>query len=251
MIRTLLPLLLVSVALLLDTAGAVAQATHVPGVDGKRLRLGIDSMAVYLVQGRDSVPTGMLWDELRVVDENGSAVLQRVYRSQDQVMGVRVDTLVDQYSSLLALRHRSRSSRSQEFLDFTSGRVRGWVRLANGDSSDVDVAIPPSVHNGNSFDLILRAAPLATGWSTEVPSFLASTRSIVPLRARVVGREVIDGESCWRVDADFGGTAVSFWIHEQSRDLWQQVMHLGPDLQVLFRRPGTTKRPATPRQAAG
>jgi hypothetical protein len=29
---------------------------------------------------------------------------------------------------------------------------------------------------------------------------------------------------------------VTFWVEENTRDLCQQVMHFGPDLQILFRR---------------
>jgi hypothetical protein len=237
MSRALLLLLIAAAGWLPKHPSVVAaQNSSVPGVEAQRLRLGLDSMFISVVRGRDTIPTGMLWDDLRLVDEGGSSVLQRVYRSQDRILGTRVDTLVDQSNSLLALRHRSRTDRSHEFLNFSSGRAVGWVRLANGDSSIVDIAIPPAVYNGSSFDLVIRSSPLAEGWSTETPVFVASSRSMVPIQARLVGQEVVSGEHCWRVEADFGGMAVTFWIHEQTRDLWQQVMHVSPDVHILFQR---------------
>jgi hypothetical protein len=222
---------------------ADAQSAPVPGIDGDRLALMVDSMTIYVVRGQDTVPAGMLWDELTRVEENGVDLLHRVYRSRDRVLGMRVDTLVDHYSTLIAVRHRSRTARTEALLDFSEQRVVGWVRLPDGDSTAVDVAVPLAVYNGSSFDLVIRSAPLAYGWSADVPSFVASTRTVVPLRARVVSREQIDGEECWRVDGDFGGTPVSFWIQEHTRDLCQQVMQIGPEMQILFRRVTADERP--------
>ncbi|MDQ3951257.1 MAG: hypothetical protein M3282_13065, partial [Gemmatimonadota bacterium] len=39
---------------------------------------------------------------------------------------------------------------------------------------------------------------------------------------------------CWRVDAEFTGMPVTFWVDQQSRRLCQQVMHVQPGVQILF-----------------
>jgi hypothetical protein len=248
--RMILLLLVVAAAPVVALRGAHAQSAPLSGVDGERLRLGTDSMAIYLVRGSDTVPTGAVWDELsRRTEGNGVTVLQRVYRSRDRVLGERVDTVVDQPGTLAPIRLRSRTARSQEFLDFADQRVIGWLRLANGDSVAVDESLPAMVYNSSSFDLVLRSAPLSEGWSAEVPAFLASTRRVLPLRARVDALERIGGEPCWRVEAEFVGMPVTFWIHEQSRALCQQVMQVNPDTQVLFRRTFPTSR-QPPRQRA-
>lgn len=84
---------------------------------------------------------------------------------------------------------------------------------------------------------------LTEGWSIEVPAFLPASQSVETLTGRVVGVESIDGEPCWRVDTDFAGMAVTFWIHRESRDLVQQVLRLDAENQFLFRRPAGSNPP--------
>lgn len=214
-------------------------------LDASRLRPGLDSLAIFVVRGADTLRTGTVWDNLEVVGTGETAQLLRVYRSRDEVLGSRVDTIVDTYPSLSPMRHYRRSTRSAEFLDYSPNDVSGWLRLSNGDSVPVQVSLPAPAYGAASFDLLLRAAPLSENWRAEVPAFMPSTRTVVSLGARVVGSESIRGEVCWRVDADFAGTAVTFWIGRVSRRLCQQVMHLQPGVQLLFGAfPGPQSQPA-------
>ena len=204
------------------------------GVDGRRIRAGTDSLAIYLVRGADTMRTGIVRDEL-VVDRSGPRpLLRRAYYSADRAIGTIVDTTADDLETLLPVRERSRTDRSAEFLDFEPGRVRGWLRLANGDSVPVDAALPAAVYRASAFDLVLRAAPLAEGWSAKVPVFMSSTRTVVPLHARVVALEAVGGEPCWRVDVYFAGLPVSFWVARDSRALRKQLMYVQNDTKVLI-----------------
>ena len=138
--------LIAVLCLLASGPPAAAQAAAIAGVDAQRLRLGTDSLAISLIRDGDTIAIGRIWDELQLVHEGGEALLRRVYRSEDRVLGVRVDTLVDHHASLLPVRHRSRTSRSQEVLDFSDSQVLGWIRLTNGDSTSVDVALPTRMY---------------------------------------------------------------------------------------------------------
>jgi hypothetical protein len=215
-------------------------AAQRPGPDGRLLRLGVDSLAIYLVRGADTTRTGTLRDELSLVRDGDLELLQRVYVSIDRVLGTRVDTLVDARTDLRPVRHRSHTGRAAESIDFAKGRATGWLRLSNGDSVPVDAAA--EAFNASSFDLVLRASPLHDGWEASIPAFLPNTRAVTPLRARVVGVEQVDAERCWRVQAEFAGTPVTFWIGQTSRALRQQSMQVGPDIRILFR-PITVSRP--------
>lgn len=230
-------------ALALALGGPAAAQSAAPDPDARRLRPGVDSLAIYLVRGADTTRTGTLRDELAVVREAGRELLRRVYVSSDRVLGARVDTLVDALADLRPVRHRSRTERSAEALDFAAGRATGWLRLANQDSVGVDAAAP-GAYNASSFDLVVRASSLRDGWEATVPAFLPPARAVSPMRARVTGVEAIDGEPCWRVQAEFSGTPVTFWIGQATRALRQQVLQVRPDVQILFRRaapvaPGT------------
>ena len=206
-----------------------------------RLRPGVDSLAVFLINGLDTTRTGVVRDELAVVLLNGRKVLRRVYQTQDRILGTRVDTLIDDATTLQPVAHRSRTLRALEFLEFANGRATGWMRLANGDSVSVDVPLASPTFNSSAFDLVLRASPLHGTWQARVPAFMPSTRTVVPLSARVVGSESIDGEDTWKVQAEFTGMPVTFWIGKSSRRLRRQVMQLRPDQAILFAIPTNTR----------
>jgi hypothetical protein len=173
---------------------------------------------------------------------DGRRHLFRVYRTEDRVLGSRLDSLTDDLVTLTPVRHRSRTNDGSEFLEFGAGRVTGTLHGPAGDSTIVDVQLDGVVFNSSSFDMVLRSAPLAEGWAMTVPAFLPSSRSLLQLKARVAGVEMVHGELCWRVDADFGGTPVTFWITQDGRKLRQQVMHIRPDVSILFAPPRESAR---------
>jgi len=212
------------------------------------LRPGVDSLAVFFINGFDTTRTGMVRDEIAFVESGGRRLVRRVYQTKDRVLGARLDTLVDEAAALAPVSHHSRSSSMLEFLEFADGRVSGWVRLANGDSIRVDAPIAARIFNASTFDLVLRTSPLSENWEAEIPSFLASTRTVVPLKVKVTGAEMVDGEPAWRVQADFAGTPVTFWIGKESRRLKRQVMQLRPDRAILFS-PSESGHPLQPRRA--
>jgi len=74
------------------------------------------------------------------------------------------------------------------------------------------------------------------GYAVAVPSYVPS-RGIVTLTAKVVGDDMIDGQATWRVDADFTGMSVSFWVAKTSRRLLKQVMHVAPGADIEFLAP--------------
>jgi hypothetical protein len=217
--------------LLLCAAPAVAQKT----ARGESLRAGVDTLSVYFVQGRDTTLTGTVLDEIGFSDRQGRREIHRVYVTEDRVLGSRLDSLVDAID-LRPMAHRSRTSRNQAFAEFRNKRVAGWLRLPNGDSVSFDAITPAGVINASAFDLWLRTAPLAPGWSGEVAAFEVMSRTTMGLRTRVTGEDVVDAEPCWRVQADFGGTPVTFWIGKTSRSLRRQVMQISPDRAILFTR---------------
>ena len=208
--------------------------SNLPQVDGRLLHGGLDSLAIYVVRDGDTTRTGMLWDELAAAVLDGRGVLRRVYRSEDRVLGARVDTIVDEFPSLAPIQSRSVSKQGHELLAFTPTRVRGWTQPVNGDSVPVDVRLPATVYNSATFDLVLRAASLADGWQADVPAFIATTRTVATLTAKVAGVDTVGTFLCWRVDAEFVGMPVSFWIEQDSRKLCRQVMQVSPGVQILF-----------------
>jgi hypothetical protein len=50
----------------------------------------------------------------------------------------------------------------------------------------------------------------------------------------VGGSEEIGGRPTWRVEADFVGMPVIFWIDKATRAIRRQVIRMGPDAMVLY-----------------
>ena len=213
---------------------------------GDLIRSGSDTLEVFFVRGIDTTRTGTLIDEVSFLESGDRLLLRRVYRSQDNVLGARIDTLTDDGISLRPVSHRSRTSSALEFLEFSTTAVNGWLLLANGDSVAVSVPVEGDFYNASSFDLVLRASPLHDSWKVSVPSFFAGSRSMAELHARVEGTDTLEGRPTWRVQADFGGTPVTFWVDKDSRRLTRQWMQFRPDAGILFARPRIT---ALPRRA--
>jgi len=226
---------------LLTILATTVVAQGAPQPEGARLTLGSDTLIAFLVRGSDTTQIGRVVDELSERSMNGRRVLHRIYRSDNQLSGPSLDTLIDEFEALRPISQRSRSGRAIELVEFTDRRASGVVLQPTGDSLLVDVGLPQTVFSSSSFDLVLRAAPLADGWTTTVPSFVTSTRVVVPMHARVAGTERIGADECWRVEAEYMGMSVAFWVAQQSRKLCRQEMRVQAGITLLYRRPSEVR----------
>jgi hypothetical protein len=223
-----------SIVLALAASGALAQAPAAPHPDGRRLRLASDSLEVYVVRLGEAKRTGSLIDQLDTVRVNGETMLRRIHRTNDTALGTSVDTLLDTFATLEPHRVRSHFSGGSEKLDWQPSRVVGVVEEAEGATRSIDSPRPAGWYSTSSFELILRASPLADGYKIAIPSFSGRQGSSV-LTATVVGSETIDGfGDTWRIEADFAGLAVTFWIGKSSRRTVRQIIHVSPGLEIMF-----------------
>ena len=222
------------IVLAVAASSALAQAPAAPQPDGRLLRLGSDSLEVYVVRLGEAKRTGSLIDQLDTVRVNGETMLRRIYRTNDTALGTSVDTLVDVFATLEPRSVRSHFSRGAEKLDWQPSRVVGVVEESEGATRSIDSPRPTGWYSSASFDLILRASPLAEGFRISVPTFSGRDGSHV-LTAAVVGSEVVAGYGdTWHIEADFAGLPVTFWISKTSRRLVRQIMHLSPTMEIMF-----------------
>lgn len=234
------------VATLVVIAPQVARAQETVKPLPALLQPGTDTLYQYLIRDGDTVYTGMVIDHLERTSLAGRSVIRRVYSSDSRLSGGSRDTLIDDAATLRPIRTASYSSRAIERVDYGLDRAVGWLRQPTGDSVRIDAAIPAQVYASSSFDLVLRAAPLDDGWRATVPAFVASSRVVVPMTARVIREEQLDAWQCWRVDAEFMGMPVTFWVERDTRKLCRQEMRPQVGLTLLFTRRG----PATPKRGA-
>ena len=198
-----------------------------------------DTLEVYLVHGGNRRRTGMVVDQCQVSSNTAEPTLTRVYRSEDALLGNRVDTIVDSWKSLAPRQYHSHSSSETVQLDWEGTRLHGMIKSNDKPSlTAVDEEFRQDAYDGASLDFILRASPLAPNYTTAVPLYVEG-RGIITVTAKVAAEEVIDGRPSWRVDADFGGMPVSFWIAKDTRQLVKQVMHVsGAEIEFIApRRP--------------
>ncbi|HEY0018661.1 MAG TPA: hypothetical protein VGC13_20300 [Longimicrobium sp.] len=74
-------ILLISLAAVIAAACSVAaqEASPPPDVRFDRVRMGKDSMQIYLVRGGQPLHVGMLWDSLQVAEHAGVPAMRREY----------------------------------------------------------------------------------------------------------------------------------------------------------------------------
>lgn len=225
--------------ILLAAALALADTAHAQlELDGARIRPGTDSMVMYLVTGGDTTRAGEISDEIAMTREGGTRAIRRVHASASSVTGMNVDTLMDDAATLRPIRERGAGGMGSVALDFAAGRITGWARSDDGDSVVVATTPKGVFYNSSSLDLVIRASPLRDGWTAEIPVYISTSDEVVPVRAAVAGSETVDGVACWRVEVDFTGMPVIFWIEKDSRAMARQAMRMAPDVEVLFRRAG-------------
>lgn len=212
-----------------------AQARPVSGLDPKLLRLGTDSLEVYVVRQGKQGRSGTIVDALDTVRVNGELRLRRVYTRTDELLGNGVDTLVDAFADLTLRLVDSRSDGGGvEHEEWRNGRIVGAVEQAGRRVRQIDTAAADGVYSSASFDLILRAAPLANGYTLSLPAF-SGRRGAKTVSAKVVGSEILRPfGATWRLDVDFGGRSAMFWITKDSRRLVRQRVTAVPGVDFLI-----------------
>jgi hypothetical protein len=226
---------LLLVALLGVGVSLRAQPAREPRPDGRRLHLGTDSLEVFLVRQRQWQRTGTIVDRLDTIRVDRELRLQRVYRRTDAVLGNGVDTLIDHFPDLAPRSVQSRSDGGgTELLVWSAGRLTGTLEQPGKTQQSIDTTAAPSLYSSASFDLILRASPLAEGYEIAVSAYSAR-RGATMLTGKVIGAEVLAGlGDTWRVDANFGGISVTFWIAKTSRRLIREIVRVSPEIEFVF-----------------
>lgn len=199
----------------------------------------MDTLYTYLVHAGQEQPIGRVTDEIRVDSAAGGARLHRTYTSQDAIRGTNTHTIVDELPTLLPVSYELRSAEERTDLRFDGMRVQGEIAAPGERVRRVDRKLEAPLFNSASFDLVLRAAPLAEGARFTVPAYLAPDDQPIFLNATVIGAEPVPGAEgepvdSWIVETDFGGSEVTFWIAKASRDLLKQTMQAGPGFEVMM-----------------
>ena len=228
LIRSLFVLTLISTSI-------EAQARPVAGLNPKLLALTTDSLEVYILRQGKQGRSGTIVDALDTVRVNGELRLRRVYTRTDEILGSGVDTLLDAFADITLRRIDSRSDGGGvEREEWRNGRIVGVLEQNGRTVKQIDTAAVDGAYSSASFDLILRAAPLANGYAITLPAF-SGRRGAKTVSAKVVGSETLPPfGATWRLDVDFGGRSAMFWITKDSRRLVRQRVNAAPGVDFLF-----------------
>jgi hypothetical protein len=217
------------------TSAVCAQSRSAAGLNPRQLRLTTDSLEVYVVRQGERQRTGTIVDALDTMRVSGELRLERVYRRTDVVLGNGVDTLVDAFADLKLRLVDSRSEGGGvEHVEWRSGRVVGVVEQSGNAARQVDTAVTSGVYSSSSFDLILRASPLAQGYALTI-STISGRQGATTVSAKVVASETLPRfGAAWRIEADLGGRSATYWIAKDSRRLVREIVHVTPAVDVLI-----------------
>ena len=222
-------------AIALISNAIYAQAKPGVALDTKLLRLTTDSLEVYVVRQGKQARTGTMVDALDTARVNGELRFARVYSRTDALLGSGVDTLVDAVADLTLRLVDSRSEGGGiEHVEWRNGHITGLVDQPGRPTRQIDTATAGAVYSSASFDLILRAAPLANGYTITLPAF-SGRQGPKTVSAKVAGSETLRPfGATWRLDVDFGGRTATFWITKDSRRLVRQLVHVAPGIDILI-----------------
>ena len=225
-----------SICFLLAAATSLhAQSSREPKPDARRLRLGTDTLEVFVVRQGRPLRTGTIVDRLDTVRVDGELLLRRVYRRTDVALGDGVDTLVDRFPDLSPHTVRSTSAGGgTETLTWRAGRLTGTVEQRDKPTRAIDTTAAPSTYSRSSVDLILRASPLAVGYEVAVPAYSARQGGGT-ITARVTASETLPGfGETWRVEGNYAGMSVTFWIAARTRRVVRQIIRVAPGTELLY-----------------
>lgn len=219
-----------SLALLLGGPLPGQEVRVLPGdasLQGALLREGAASYRWLMVREGSEQPVGSLTDVLSRTDWNGTPALLRVLTVQ-QGGRVLIDSTVTRLADLAPLRHRSHQPHRSIDLRFEAGTVRGVVTPAGGEPRAIEAASPVPFFDSGSWDLVLRALPLAPGRRLSLSVYDQDNGGQIWYSARVVGLE----EDAWRVEARLGRTTATLWIDAETRELRRMEMQAGPGVRL-------------------
>lgn len=202
----------------------------------------VDSFRFRMIRGADTVDAGWATDELRLGDRNSVRVFERTYRTVSPLLGTSTATMVDAWETLLPMVYRKSRGAGELAVAFAGEAATVSEPRPSGVIAETTHRFAQGTISSSSFDLWLRTAPLARGAEFSVAAFLADPIVAVDTFPAVVAdEERVGGVDCWRIDAAFAGTPVSFWIAKQDRRMMRQVMRLAPGLAMLVETVGQRK----------
>lgn len=216
----------------------VAPPAAPPAVPARRIAPGdtslragglrADTLSYALTGYRDAeeIPVGTMTD---IITRTGTEqpLLRRVLSVQ-RGSAMLIDSTVTDGLTLAPRQHRSIQPQRLLQIDFDGRRVRGRVGPVDTPGAAIDTTLSGPVFDSGNWDLIVRAMPLAPGYSAVFRVYDLDT-GMHDYSVRVIGATPMHGEHAHVVLFQLGGQReATVWIGDTTRRLLQVETPLGP-----------------------
>jgi hypothetical protein len=155
-----------------------------------------DSVRYSLTMYRDAdeIPVGRLTEHWRTDTVAGMPVLLRVQRLQRNLMQL-VDSTWTDARTLAPRARRSLQQNRRVLLEFSGARVKGSLAPLDAPPVPLDTTLRLAPFDAGSWELVLRALPLETGFAARFPVYDLDG-GLREYRVQVTGRSTVQGEDC-------------------------------------------------------
>lgn len=225
-------------------APATASRVVAPGdssLRGRGLRPDTLTYALTGYRDGDEIPVGTITDILTRVDDK-TPLWRRVLVVQRGMSRLTDSSLTD-VQTLAPREHRSWQPQRQLQLEFSGARIRGRIGPPDAPGMAIDTTLDAVAFDSGNWDLVVRAMPLAPGYTATFPVFDLETGGHM-YGVRVIGSTMLHGESAHIVIFQLGGSReVTVWIGDTTRRLLQVETPLGPTtiLRQTLRTPSVAR----------
>ncbi len=231
-----------------SASSSPAQLTTIAVVPGdstlrvQRLVAGTQVFALTLFRDGDEIPVGRLRDVLVHDSSAGSPVLRRTLTTERGTLQL-TDSTESAEPGLAPLRRRSQQQNRRVLLEFAGRRVRGSLAPQDVPGVPIDTTLPVAAFDAGNWDLVLRALPLAIGYTAQFAAYDIDA-GVRRYQVQVTGQTTLHGEAAWVVKLAIGRGRESYvWIGKETARLLQLETMLNESTmlrQVLV--PGATER---------
>ncbi|HYW31120.1 MAG TPA: hypothetical protein VE869_06395 [Gemmatimonas sp.] len=213
---------------------------------GALVRPGTNSYTLTMIRNGTAQQFATLTDVIRWDTVAKVSVMHRVQTLQRGTTGL-VDSTTTNARTLAPRMHRSYQSARKIMLEFSGRRVKGSFTPTDLPGIAVDTTLSTNTFDSGSWDLLVRALPLDSGYAAQFPvyDFDAGLHLYI---VRVTGSDTVSGEAAHVVRFTLASTRhATVWIAKESRAILQIETPLGDDYQLrqVLQRPGP-RVPAVP-----
>jgi hypothetical protein len=214
-------------------------------LDGGRLHAATVRYTLTAWQGAASLPLGRITDRQWRDSSATGVVVRRVLVVERGGVQVADSTATDA-RTLAPRRHVALQPTRRFALAFSGRRVKGTVAPEGFPGVPVDTLLPTPFFDAGSWDLVLRALPLAPGVRVQLPVYDLEG-GVHPVELAVTGRATVQGEAAHVVVFTLAANREStVWIGVASGRLLRMETLVGGVLleQRLVAEPGEAPPPA-------